>query len=65
MINLLDSILRRNKDGEDEDDVRIDEDHVEVQTREVNEMDEIFHRRCDYFYNRQDHDLGRVFYNLI
>ena len=52
MINLLDSILRRNKDGEEEDDVRIDEDHVEVQTREVNEMDEIFHRRYDYFYNR-------------
>ena len=28
-------------------------------------MDEVFRRRLDYFYNRQDHDLARVFYHLV
>ena len=64
MINLLDSILRRNKDGEE---VRMDdaEEPVEVQTQDINAFDELLRRKLDYFYNRQGHELGRVFYNLV
>ena len=60
MINLLDSIIRRNKD--DEDMLRIDEEPVAVQTKEV---DDVFRRKLDFFYNRQDHQLNKLFYQLV
>ena len=65
MINLLDSILRRNKDGED--DVMIDDDEVvDVQTKEMNHHELLLKKgRLDFFYNRKDHKLSKLFYHLV
>ena len=60
MINLLDSIIRRNKD--DEDMLRIDEEPAAVQTKDV---DDVFRRKLDFFYNRHDHQLTKLFYQLV
>lgn len=51
MINLLDSILRRNKDGE-EDGVRLDDEPAAVETQDINHFDEVLRRKLDFFYNR-------------
>ena len=59
ILNLLDSVLRRNREGEDDDDVLIDgdDDFQDVVTKEMNEIDSIAIKRgrLDFFYNREQH----------
>ena len=67
LINLLDSVLRRNKEGNDDDDVLYDEDDeiMDVKTEAVDcHANALKRTRVDYYFNRRDHKLTKVFYLL-
>ena len=65
-MNLLDSVLRRNKEGED-DDVIMGDDDQPVVTKDIFGYDSATMNRCkiDFYYNRQDHKLTKLFYLLV
>lgn len=64
LINLLDSVLRRNKEGNEEDDVLYGDDDIEdVKTEAFDYNATALKRgRVDYYFNRQDHQLSKLFY---
>jgi hypothetical protein len=66
LINLLDSVLRRNKEGRDEDDVLLGDDEMaEVVTKDLFDYNPIVGtkaRNIDFYYNREDHQLTKIFY---
>lgn len=66
ILNLLDSVLRRNREGEDDDDVLIDDDDEikDVVTGEMNGFDSMAVKRgkMDFFYNREQHKLTKIFF---
>ena len=68
MINMIDSLLRRNKEG-DEDDVLIDdEDPAEIVTESLMDFGGkglLNNARVDFYYNRQGHQLLKLFYVLV
>ena len=68
ILNLLDSVLRRNKEGED-DDVILgnDEEPAGVVTKDIFGYDSATMNRAkiDFFYNRADHRVTKLFYLLV
>ena len=68
ILNLLDSVLRRNKEGED-DDVILgnDEEPAGVVTKDIfgYESAALNKGRTEFFYNRADHKLTKLFYLIV
>ena len=61
-MNLLDSVLRRNKEGED-DDVLMGGEDEPVVTKDIFGYDSVANRaRIDFYFNRQEHKLTKLFY---
>ena len=66
LIGLMDSILRRNRLDDDDDDVLIDADEplADVVTDDVLDLGQTNFRKCkvDFLYNREDHQLTKLFF---
>ena len=64
VINLLDSLIRRNKEGDDDDVMLGDDEMPEVVTDEFEyDPKAAFRRgRLDYIYNREGHKLKSIFF---
>ena len=69
ILNLIDSVLRRNKEGrDDDDDVLFEEAHdiEDIKTQDIFDYDAsgLQRTKIDFYYNREEHQLQKLFYNL-
>ena len=68
ILNLLDSVLRRNKEGEDDDVIMGDNDEpAGVVTKDIFGYDsDVLHKgKIEFYYNREDHQLQKLFYLIV
>ena len=63
-MNLLDSVLRRNKEGDDDVIMDDGDEPAGVITKDIFGYDSVTMNRAriDFYYNRQDHKLTKLFY---